>query len=187
MSKISVTVEGANRVELAKQLRAFAANLDGAPAAKSGKVQAADDEDETEVDDDSDDEEESKPAKKKAGKKVTKKKVVDDNDEDDSDDDDSDDDDNAETEDDDDDDADEDTDSDDSDDEDEKPAKKKAPAKKAKVTIKDVNAACKAYAKSLGKTGFEKTQALLKKKFKVSSISDLKPEHYATAVKLLAV
>ncbi len=35
---VKVTVEGESRVELVKRLRAFADNLDGAPATKTGKV-----------------------------------------------------------------------------------------------------------------------------------------------------
>lgn len=67
MNQVTVTVSGASRVELVKNLRAFADNLDGSPAqAKTGKVVAQEDVEETA---DADDEEfapKKKPAKKVA-------------------------------------------------------------------------------------------------------------------------
>lgn len=60
--------------------------------------------------------------------------------------------------------------------------KKTAKAKTAKVTEKDVNAAALAHAKANTRP---KTLALLKKHFKVGSISELKPDQYAKAVQVL--
>lgn len=57
---------------------------------------------------------------------------------------------------------------------------KAAPAPK----IGDVNDAAKAHAK---KNGREKTLAILTKKFKVKSVSELKPEQYAEVIKALAI
>ena len=57
-------------------------------------------------------------------------------------------------------------------------APKKASAKK-KLTVEDVNAACKARA---ARTDFKSTKALLKKMFKIDSVQDLKPEQYATVI-----
>jgi hypothetical protein len=65
------------------------------------------------------------------------------------------------------------------------PAPKKKKAKK--LTVADVNAACKAYATSLGKTGFAKTKARLKKKFGTESISELDEEQWPLVIKLMAV
>lgn len=66
-------------------------------------------------------------------------------------------------------------------DEDEAPAKKKG---KAKLTIDDVNDACKAYAKATSRADALK---VLKKKFKTDSIADLKPEQYADCIKAMTV
>lgn len=62
-----------------------------------------------------------------------------------------------------------------------------APAKKAKkITLDDVNDACKARARSTGgKEGRAEVLALLKKKFKTESVSELKPEQYAACVALM--
>jgi len=59
----------------------------------------------------------------------------------------------------------------------EAPPKKAAKAKK--LTVEDVNAACKARA---ARTDFKSTKALLKKTFKVDSVQDLKPEQYAKVI-----
>lgn len=70
-------------------------------------------------------------------------------------------------------------------DEDDKPAPKakaKAPAKAAKLTEKDVNAAAIAHAK---KNGRKATLTVLLKKFKVKSILELKPDQYASAIAAL--
>ena len=62
------------------------------------------------------------------------------------------------------------------------------PAKKAtkapKLTDSDVNNACKAYAKVHGKPA---TLAILKKKFKVQSILELKADQYGAAIEALEV
>lgn len=80
------------------------------------------------------------------------------------------------------------------DEEEEKPAKAAKGKKAARVTIDDVNDACKAKALSLieaGQTGPEARKAvlkLLKKKFGISSsVTELEPEQYADAVKALKV
>lgn len=71
--------------------------------------------------------------------------------------------------------------------EEETPAPKKA--KPAKITIDDVNDACKAFARENGggKEGREATLKILKKHFKVTSISDLAVEDYPKVLKALAV
>jgi hypothetical protein len=71
--------------------------------------------------------------------------------------------------------------------EEETPAPKKA--KPAKITIDDVNDACKAFARENGggKDGREATLKILKKHFKVTSISDLAVEDYPKVLKALAV
>lgn len=71
--------------------------------------------------------------------------------------------------------------------EEEAPAPKKAKAKK--VTLDDVNDACKAFARANGggKEGRDMVLKLLKKNFKTTSISELAVEDYAKALKLLAV
>lgn len=64
-------------------------------------------------------------------------------------------------------------------------AEKKTKAKK--LTIDDVNDACKARAaKTGGKAGRQEVLALLKKKFKTESVSDLKVEQYADAITAMA-
>lgn len=69
----------------------------------------------------------------------------------------------------------------------EEPAPKKAKAKK--YTVEDVNDACKAYARENGggKEGRDAVLAILKSNFKATSISQIAPEDYAKAIKLLAV
>jgi len=62
--------------------------------------------------------------------------------------------------------------------------KKSAKAKTAKLTEKDVNTAALAHAR---KHTRPKTLALLKSKFKVSSISELKPEQYSKVIEALKV
>lgn len=135
-------------------------------AAKPAKKKAAasfDDDEEEESDedaDDSEDEEEEAPVKKK---KTAAKFEEDDED------------------------------GEDTDDEEEvsaKPAKKKAP----KLTADDVQDACKAHVKYLvakkKKTGQEARAAvvgILKKHFKTTSVSSLKPEQFAPAIKILKV
>jgi hypothetical protein len=70
------------------------------------------------------------------------------------------------------------------DEEEEKPAKKVAAKKTKELAEADVMKACKAHAKE---NGPEATQKLLLKTFKTKSVSKIKPEQYAQAVKLLAV
>lgn len=63
-------------------------------------------------------------------------------------------------------------------------AAKKAPAKK--LTLDDVNDACKARAKRTGgPEGRKEVLALLKKHFKASSVSELKPEQFAKAIEVM--
>lgn len=73
------------------------------------------------------------------------------------------------------------------DDEDEAPVKKTAKAKK--LTVDDVNDACKAYARENGggKEGREAVLKILKKHFKTTSVSTLEATDYAKAIKLLGV
>jgi hypothetical protein len=63
----------------------------------------------------------------------------------------------------------------------EKPAKKTA-TKEKELTEADVMKACKAHAKE---HDTETTQKLLMKTFKTKSVSKLKPEQYAQAIKIL--
>lgn len=65
--------------------------------------------------------------------------------------------------------------------EEEKPAKN---AKAKKLTADDVNDACKARARALRGTRAE-VLSILKKKFKVKSVSDLEPSQYADAIKAM--
>ncbi len=66
-----------------------------------------------------------------------------------------------------------------------KPAAK---TKAKKLTADDVNDAAKALAKSIGgKEGREKVLGILKKKFKTTSVTELKPEQYEAAIEALAV
>ncbi len=65
------------------------------------------------------------------------------------------------------------------------PKAKKAP----KVTLDDVNDACMEKMKALGgnKKAREQVVAILKKKFKVETVTELKPENYADAVEAMAL
>lgn len=72
------------------------------------------------------------------------------------------------------------------DDEEEAPVAKKTKAKK--VTLDDVNDACKARAASVGgKEGRSEVLTILKKKFKTTSVSELKPEQYAAVIAAMEV
>ncbi len=65
---------------------------------------------------------------------------------------------------------------------------KKAPAKAKKLTVDDINDACKARAAATGgKEGRTEVLALLKKHFKTSSVSEIKPDDYAKLIKVMAV
>lgn len=61
------------------------------------------------------------------------------------------------------------------------PAKGKA-AKAKKLTIDDVNDACVAHAKGVGKGGRDAVLAILKKKFNVITVTELKPDQYEKAI-----
>lgn len=64
--------------------------------------------------------------------------------------------------------------------EDEEPSSKK---KAKKLTVDDVNDACKARAAKVGgKEGRTEVLNILKKKFKTTSVSELKPDSYAAAI-----
>lgn len=71
--------------------------------------------------------------------------------------------------------------------EDETPAPKKTKA--AKLTLDNINDACKAFARENGggKDGREAVLKILKKNFKVTSISELDVEDYPKVLKALAV
>jgi hypothetical protein len=64
-------------------------------------------------------------------------------------------------------------------------AKKAAKAKK--VTIEEVNAACKARARAGGKDGRKQVLAILKKQFKTESITEIAQNEYANVIKAMAV
>jgi len=71
-------------------------------------------------------------------------------------------------------------------DEEEVPPKKKKAQKK--ITLEDINDACKARAgRTGGKAGREEVLGILKKKFKTSSISDLRPEQYPAVLAAMGV
>lgn len=75
-------------------------------------------------------------------------------------------------------------------DEDDADAEEAPPAKtkKKKLTVNDVNDACKKRAASVGgKAGRDEVLKILKKKFKVESVADLEPEQYADAIEAVAV
>lgn len=76
----------------------------------------------------------------------------------------------------------EDEDEDESEDEDEDEEEEK-PKKKSKLTIDDVNDACK---KRAARSSVAETLGILKKNFKVKSVSKLKPEQFAQAIKVLS-
>lgn len=64
--------------------------------------------------------------------------------------------------------------------------KKKAKAKK--ITLDDVNDACKAKAQSIGgKEGRTQVLTILKKKFKTETVSALKPEQYQAVIDAMEV
>lgn len=159
-NKIAVTVTGANRVELVKQLRAFADNLDGTPATVDGEVAAkpaakakpapakkaapppADDDDDfkAEVADDAgfDEADETEALSEEDGFDEPPAKT----------------------------------------------AKGTKTAKPKKLTLDDVNDACKAHAAAKGR---KETLAVLQKKFKTQSVTALKPEQYEACVSAMAV
>jgi len=60
-------------------------------------------------------------------------------------------------------------------------------AKAKKVTIDSVNDACKKRAAAGGKKGRAEVLAILKKKFKTESVSDLEPEDYQKCIDAMAV
>lgn len=66
---------------------------------------------------------------------------------------------------------------------DEAPVKKKS-AKAPKLSLDDVNDACKAYA---GEHSVKETRAILKKKFKVDSVNELESTQFAAVIAALAV
>ncbi len=61
------------------------------------------------------------------------------------------------------------------------------PTKAKKITVAEVNEACKARAKAGGKNGRAEVLKILKKNFKTESISALKENQYAKALEVLAV
>lgn len=150
-----VTVHGSNRVELVGKLRAAADNLDGSPADVTGKPAKTT----------------TKPAPKKAADDdegfVTEEAA-------------------GEPE-----GFDEEPAEEASFDEEEKPAKKAAaPAKGTKkaatkkITLDDVNDACKAHAAAKGR---DSTLEILQKKFKLQSVAKLKPEQWESCISAMAV
>ncbi|MDH4164711.1 MAG: hypothetical protein OEW15_18785 [Nitrospirota bacterium] len=164
MNKISVTVTGSSRVDLVNNLRAFADNLDGTPAGTDGKVTGK-----------------TAAAKPAAAKKQAAPPPVDEDDDFKADDggaepagfDD---------------DAAEEAPAEEEGFEEEAPPKKAAPAKKTaakkKITLDDVNDACKAHAAAKGRPA---TLAILQKKFKTQSVTALKPEQYEACISAMAV
>lgn len=68
------------------------------------------------------------------------------------------------------------------------PVKTAAKAKAKKLTVDDVNDACKAKAVSIGGAeGRKEVLGILKKKFKTQSVSELQPEQYAEAIAAMEV
>jgi len=169
MDRISVTVTGANRVELAGKLRAFADNFDGTPAGADGKVtksakttKAA----QVETTDEDDDfgKADKKTKETKASKAAAASFEEDDATEE------------TVTE------TAEVTESED----DFMDAAPKAAAKKTakKLTVNDVNTACKEKAAA---TDRKTVLSILKKKFNVASVTELKAEQYGDVIKAMAV
>lgn len=161
-NSISVVVTGANRVELVERLRAFADNLDGAPATISGKATKS----------------QARPAASSKKAAVAEEEddgfvAKEDTGEPDGFGDDA-------------------TAADDAagDGEDftEEPPKKSAAkgtkAKAKKITLDDVNDACKAHAQANGRKA---TLETLQKKFKTQSVTALKPEQYEACISAMAV
>ncbi len=66
-------------------------------------------------------------------------------------------------------------------------AAKTKPARVKKITLDDVNDACKARAKAGGKKGRAEVLAILKKNFKTESVSDLDEDQYSTCIELMEV
>lgn len=66
-------------------------------------------------------------------------------------------------------------------------AAKFKPKKAKKVTLDDVNDACKALALHIGKTGRQHVLGILKKKFKTETVSGLEPEQYAACVEAMVI
>lgn len=162
MDKISVTVVGDNRVDLVHRLRAFADNLDGSPADASGKVTA-------------------KAKTKTTSKAAAAAPAVDEEDDDFK----------ADTG--------EANGFDDAEGEDDGAgfmettgaqgngtgkAAGKTKAKPKKITLDDVNDACKAHAQAKGRPA---TLAVLEKKFKTQSVTALKPEQYEQCISAMTV
>lgn len=162
--QLTITVkDGSTNKDIAAALRFQAGLLEGLSPKKAA---SRDNTDVDENDDDAEDtdDEELAPTKKSGGKKA---KSFDDDEE--------------ET---------DDTESEESDDEDDTEDEEPAPKKKAKkkLTVDDVNEACKARAADTGgKEGRAEVLGILKKKFKTQSVSDLKPEQYADVIKAMAV
>lgn len=68
------------------------------------------------------------------------------------------------------------------------PTKTKAkPAKTKKLSVDDVNDACKARARAGGKNGRLEVLAILKKKFKTESVSELEPEQWQACIDAMKV
>jgi Tfp pilus assembly protein PilE len=64
----------------------------------------------------------------------------------------------------------------------------KVQTKAKKLTINDVNDACKSRAMQTGgKEGRNEVLSILKKKFKATSVSELKPEQYAAAISAMGI
>lgn len=163
MDQISVTVTGASRVDLVGKLRAFADNLDGTPAGADGKVTKSTKTtkvQELETDGDDDFGKSEKKTKETKAAKAAAASFEDDAEE-------------TETE----------TQSEgDADDFMEAPKETKKGAKK--YSVNDVNDACK---KKAAATDRKQVLTILKKKFGVASVTELKAEQYADVIKAMAV
>jgi hypothetical protein len=59
--------------------------------------------------------------------------------------------------------------------------------KAKKVTVSEVNDACKARARAGGKKGREQVLSILKKKFKTESITEIDPGDYAAVIEAMAI
>ena len=69
----------------------------------------------------------------------------------------------------------------------EAPKKTKTATKVKKITLAEVNDACKAKAKAGGKDGRKQVLSLLQKHFKTESISEIKPENYGKLIEIMKV
>lgn len=172
-----VLMAGAQSKEFLDDLTKLVTRLEKAAGKKVSKATEADEDEETDEEED----DEALATKKKKKSKKTAKTSDDDEDEEGEEEDDEE----EETEEEEEDESDEekeDADEEEEDDEEESSTKKKKKSKK--LTVDDVNDACMAKAKEEDR---KVVLGILKKKFKVTSVTELKPDQYAAVIKAMKV